>query len=191
MFNTERPRREYFEDELVFITSNVQDNLPIFYKDELAEIVVSVLEFLVKRGDMDLYAYVVMPNHIHLMFSPLKKKNYSQVMHSLKSYSSNEIKKLIASEARCLAYRDEVYDLDVVKNVSEARCLAYGKKVWQRSFYMHFILDEDDFFTHYEYIHYNPEKHGVVTDRKDYKWSSYQNVSNEFSEIEEMKIKFN
>ena len=34
--------------------------------------------------------------------------------------------------------------------------------VWQRRFWEHAIRDEDDFQTHFDYIHYNPVKHGLV-----------------------------
>ena len=32
--------------------------------------------------------------------------------------------------------------------------------VWQRRFWEHTIRDEDDFSNHFDYIHYNPVKHG-------------------------------
>jgi len=35
------------------------------------------------------------------------------------------------------------------------------------------IRDEDDFSRHFDYIHYNPVKHGYVKRPHDWKWSSY------------------
>jgi len=45
--------------------------------------------------------------------------------------------------------------------------------VWQRRFWEHRIRDEDDFRVHFDYIHYNPVKHGYVDRPHDWKWSSY------------------
>lgn len=36
--------------------------------------------------------------------------------------------------------------------------------LWQRRFWEHVLHDEDDFARHVDYIHYNPVKHGYVSD---------------------------
>jgi putative transposase len=45
--------------------------------------------------------------------------------------------------------------------------------VWQRRFWEHTIRDEHDLQHHLNYIHYNPVKHGLVTNVRDYPWSSF------------------
>ena len=45
--------------------------------------------------------------------------------------------------------------------------------LWQRRFWEHTIKDEDDFTRHFDYIHYNPIKHGLARQVKDWPWSSY------------------
>jgi putative transposase len=44
---------------------------------------------------------------------------------------------------------------------------------WQRRFWEHGIRDEKDFENHINYLHYNPVKHGYVTNVRDWKWSSF------------------
>ena len=46
--------------------------------------------------------------------------------------------------------------------------------IWQRRFWEHTILDEDDLETHLDYIHYNPIKHGYVERAIDWEWSSFR-----------------
>ena len=36
------------------------------------------------------------------------------------------------------------------------------KKIWQKRFWEHLIRDEEDFQRCFDYIHYNPVKHGYV-----------------------------
>lgn len=46
--------------------------------------------------------------------------------------------------------------------------------VWQRRFWEHTIRDEADLESHFDYIHYNPVKHGPVQRPADWPWSSFQ-----------------
>ena len=46
-------------------------------------------------------------------------------------------------------------------------------RVWQYRFWDHVIRNEDDFKRHFDYIHYNPVKHGIVGRPEDFKQSSY------------------
>ncbi|MGF1957730.1 transposase, partial [Enterococcus casseliflavus] len=43
----------------------------------------------------------------------------------------------------------------------------------QRRFWEHVVEDEDDFQTHFDYIHYNPVKHQLVKCPKDWGPSSF------------------
>jgi len=45
--------------------------------------------------------------------------------------------------------------------------------VWQRRYWEHRIPDVDDFRRHVEYTHFNPVKHGHVTNLADWPWSTF------------------
>ena len=49
---------------------------------------------------------------------------------------------------------------------------------WQSRFYDHVIRDEDDFWRHLDYIHFNPVKHGVTAASADHPHSSFQEWCN-------------
>lgn len=46
--------------------------------------------------------------------------------------------------------------------------------VWQDRFWEHSIRDERDFEKHFDYIHFNPVKHGLVNCAVDWPHSSFQ-----------------
>ena len=48
-----------------------------------------------------------------------------------------------------------------------------GRKVFQ-NYWDRCIRNEKDFFTHLNYIHYNPVKHSLVDKMEDYEFSSYR-----------------
>ncbi len=45
--------------------------------------------------------------------------------------------------------------------------------LWQRRYWEHTIKDTTDYQNHVNYIHYNPIKHGYVSDLNDWLYSSY------------------
>lgn len=62
---------------------------------------------------------------------------------------------------------------------NESRTKRHEAAIWQRRFWEHTILDEDDFEAHLDYIHYNPIKHGLVELAADWKWSSFHKYVHE------------
>ena len=49
-----------------------------------------------------------------------------------------------------------------------------GRKIWSK-YWNTCIRSNKDFIARLNYIHWNPVKHGLVDDPKDYPYSSYQN----------------
>lgn len=45
--------------------------------------------------------------------------------------------------------------------------------LWQKRYWEHAIHSEDDFRRHFDYIHYNPAKHGIVKRVIDWTWSTF------------------
>ena len=45
--------------------------------------------------------------------------------------------------------------------------------MWQRRYFEHTIIDENDLNKHIDYVHYNPVKHGVASLVKDWEYSSF------------------
>lgn len=50
-----------------------------------------------------LHAWVVMPNHVPTLYTPLLGRELSQIVHSLKSYTANECNKVLKTKGRVLA----------------------------------------------------------------------------------------
>jgi putative transposase len=48
------------------------------------------------------------------------------------------------------------------------------KGVWQRRFWEHVVVDEQEFERISDYIHYNPVKHGLVSCPADWAYSSFK-----------------
>lgn len=79
------------------------------------------------------HAWVVMPNHVHVLFSPLGEWKLEQLLHSWKSYTANEVNKLLGRKG----------------------------ELWQRDYYDRLVRDREHFERCVEYICLNPEKAGL------------------------------
>jgi putative transposase len=60
------------------------------------------------------------------------------------------------------------------QTVSPARQARGDRGVWQPRYWEHSITDEHDFDRHFDYIHYNPVKHGHARCPADWPDSSFQ-----------------
>ena len=57
--------------------------------------------------------------------------------------------------------------------MNPSRRLRRETTIWQRRFWEHTIRDEKDFRYHFDYIHYNPVKHGLVRRVRDWPYSTF------------------
>ena len=62
------------------------------------------------------------------------------------------------------------------ENRNLSRILQGERAIWQRRFWEHTVEDEDDLDCCVNYVHYNPVKHGLVSDVRDWRWSSFHRL---------------
>lgn len=119
---------------------------------EIAKIVVDAwTHFDGKR--YELVAYVVMPNHVHVLIKTYEGFPVSKVVHSWKSYTAHAINKHL--KGRDVGGRD-----------------ARAPKVWQNDYFDRFIRDGRHFAQAVAYIHENPVKAGLCGHAGEWPWSS-------------------
>jgi REP element-mobilizing transposase RayT len=98
----------------------------------VAETIVQALQHF--EGDRyRLFAWCVMPNHVHVVFQPLAQYKVDGIVHAWKSYT--------AKEANRLLRRSGVF--------------------WQREYYDHLVRNESDFHRAVRYVVDNPSKAGL------------------------------
>jgi putative transposase len=111
------PNWEY-SGSLYFITFSTKEG--ILLEDIAKDIVVKTLHYHVGKKYI-LFAFVVMNTHVHLIIEPLENSSDSyfslgQILHSIKSYSANQINKNLQRNG--VIWLDERYDR-VIRNDDE------------------------------------------------------------------------
>ncbi len=63
--------------------------------------------------------------------------------------------------------------IDSGKRISKSRQKRRERGIWQRRFWAHLIVDQEDYNRHLDHIHWNPVKHGQVKKVIDWPYSSF------------------
>lgn len=91
-----------------------------------------------------LHAWVVMPNHVHLLLTPIEGHSLAQITHSLKSYTAHRINHVLGRHG----------------------------EFWQRESFDRYIRDAHHFAAAREYIEANPVKAGLCGKSEEWEFSS-------------------
>ncbi|HEY5602579.1 MAG TPA: transposase [Gammaproteobacteria bacterium] len=103
-------------------------------------------------------AWVLLPDHMHCIWTlPENDHDFSKRWGLIKAGFTKKVGRLF--------YREEL--------ASDSRRDHREATIWQRRFWEHQIRDETDYQRHMDYIHFNPVKHGLVKQVKDWPYSTF------------------
>jgi putative transposase len=103
-------------------------------------------------------AWVVLPDHLHCLWTlPPGDMDFPMRWRAIKSIFSRSIP---PGEYR-----------------STSRAGKSERGIWQRRFWEHTIRDDRDYATHFDYIHFNPVKHGLASRAADWPFSSFHHAA--------------
>jgi putative transposase len=135
---------------IYFITKNtlerLEEGLPyeagVLLAEGVPEIIMDSLEWLEEQGNLEWLAYVIMPDHLHLLFKLKEQEPLSKIMYRFSHFTSRQI------------------------NLKQER----QGSIWQEGYYDRAIRDEDELQKAFTYIHNNPVKAGYVDEINDWAW---------------------
>jgi putative transposase len=123
-----------------FVTFSCYHRLPHLRDERLRDLFVECLERMRCNYRFRVYAYVVMPEHVHLLVSEPEGEVLAKAIQALK----------ISVARRAMSYR--------------AECDA---AFWQKRYYDHNVRTHESFVEKLRYIHRNPVKRGLVEKPED------------------------
>jgi len=154
------------QGHVFFVTTTVFNFDRVFdCGKEYYEILLASLSCVLREHDADLYAYVLMPNHIHLVVKMPELESISDLMRDFKKFTSTQIRKQLESEDK------EGWLARLRKNARRS-----GKsqvfKLWMDRFDDFVITDEDTLRKKIQYIHNNPVRAGLAEHPEDWPYTS-------------------
>jgi putative transposase len=169
-------KRFEIEGQPRFLTFSCYKQLPLFTNDATKQAFVDCLAETHEKHKVKLLAWVIMPDHVHLLLVPdLPESSMPTVLRSLKqSFSQRVVNRWIELNA------------PILQRITDARGI---RRFWQRGGgYDRNICTDEEFFEKIEYIHNNPVRRGLVEFALDWPWSSARWYAGECAGILEMDV---
>ena len=142
-----RPTRELTRTNefAYFVSTQTVGRKPFFRHDRWAQLILATMNHYSGTG-YQLHAYVIMPDHLHMLITPLESVEKSV--------------QLIKGGFSFRAKRE----------------LQWNGEIWQPGFADHRIRDEEDWNRHLQYIRTNPIEARLVEDIALYQFMGFPNV---------------
>jgi putative transposase len=139
-----KPTRALNPHGTYFVTFSTCERRRLFVVESYARLFLKTLYGYRRQGRFEFHAFVVMPEHVHLLLTPALDVTLERSIQFIKGGYSHALGVELARKG----------------------------EVWQRGFSDHRIRDAADFDAHRGYIHENPVKRGLVEAAPDYRYCS-------------------
>ncbi|SHF90846.1 REP element-mobilizing transposase RayT [Flavobacterium segetis] len=167
-------------EEAYFITITTVGWVDIFTRLNQKYILTNALRHCQEHKGLEIYAYVIMSSHLHLLCKAVNGFILSDVIRDFKKFTSKKIIKTIIEEPES---RRE-WLLDHFSKACEHLKREQQFKVWQDGYHAIHIYSNSFIKEKITYIHDNPVKDKWVTLPEDYYFSSARNYAGLEHEIE-------
>lgn len=150
------------------------------YLNEAArDVVVDAIEQARKHYSFCVYAFAIMPDHVHLLMSEPERGLVANAIQSLKIASARRSRPHLAATERSHYPARGGPHLGAAQNVdnhgsSALKCGAPSTPLWQKRYFDRNVRDNREFERKLRYTHWNPVMADLVQKPQDWKWSSYR-----------------
>lgn len=155
MFRVSRTTPAYY------FTTVTHHRLPIFRTDNLKQVLCDALNEVRNKHGILILAYVVMPDHDHLL--TYSDKAMSDALRLLNGVAARRIIQHL---------QDNGHERSLFKLRGEIKDRNHKHSVWQHHPDSLEIIGEHTFRQKVDYIHMNPVRAGLVENPLDYRYSS-------------------
>ena len=160
----------FLTQELYFTTSTVVDWIDVFTRPQYKQIIIESLSYCQEEKGLDIYAWVLMTNHLHMVTSVRDdRQTISDILRDFKKYTS---KKIIANMEENPEESRKVWMLDRFWFVGNNDKKIKNYKFWQDGNYVEQIFSYEFLKQKVNYIHTNPVRQEIVERPEDYLYSS-------------------
>jgi len=134
-------RRVFIPNSAVFITIVTSRRRKLLIKN--IAILREAFKFSIQKYKYSILAISVLEDHLHMIIKPKEIHDYPFIVKDIKIQFSKNL------------------DTSQIKDytLSASKLMKNEKDIWQRRYYEHTIKDEEDFYRHVDYIHFNSLKH--------------------------------
>lgn len=159
--------------DVYFWTNTIKDWKPLLEKDDFKNIIIEQLLWLKEREKIVVYGFVIMPNHMHIMWEMLDMNGKEKPHASFNKWTSSQFLKAL-----------RIQNPELLPQFVE-RTTERNHRFWQRNALAVLMDSKAKVEQKLNYMHLNPlqEHWNLAKAPEHYKWSSsrfYETGEDEF-----------
>lgn len=168
-----------------FVSFAVVEWLDVFTRNEYKNIILESLQYCQKEKGMEIFAWCIMTNHVHLIFRSIKGQKPEMLLGDFKRFTSKAIVQAIKDnpqESRKMWLLEQFLKAGAKSsNVDKYQFWRHDNKpieLWSNK-----VINEK-----ISYIHNNPVEEGLVFYPEDYVYSSAKDYSGDKGILEDVIV---
>ena len=173
------------QEAVYYLTFQVVFWIDIFTKKRYRDIIIESLKFCQEEKGLEIFAFVIMSNHIHLLVRSSNGK-LSDTVRDFKKFTS---KKLIEAIINNTESRRE-WMLRLFAYAAKKQNKKGKYRVWTNENHAIEVFSNKFIEEKVKYIHNNPVRSGIVNCAEEYVYSSAKNYADEKGILEIMPVSF-
>ncbi len=159
------------------ITAVARNRLPVFRTEAIKRVVSSALDEARRSGGFALFAYVIMPDHLHVVTDGTRKP--SDTLRFIKGIASHRVIEYLKTGG---------FQRSLEKLRDEKKERGHQYSFWQHHSNVVLLTSEFMFMQRVNYIHQNPVRGGLAERAEDYRWSSARHWLGQIAEDEPLRM---
>jgi putative transposase len=149
------------DSPVYYLTSVANNRLRVFQTERLKKLMCDALGEARTSAGLLLFAYVIMPDHIHALIGSLRKP--SEVLRYVNGISGRRVINFL---------KEEGFESSLQKLKRGDGVRQHKYSLWDHHPNLKLITTENGLMEKANYIHQNPVRAGLVEQAEDYRWSS-------------------
>jgi len=161
-------------EQLYYLTCTVVDWVDVFTRPVYRHIMVDALRYCQQQKGLELFAWCLMSNHLHLLARAAEGHNLSDILRDFKKFTSKAIVQAITDEPT-ESRRAWLLDRFYFRGRQDSKIT--NAKFWQDGSHAVEVLTPAFAQQKLQYIHQNPVRAQIVQEPEAYVFSSASNYA--------------
>jgi putative transposase len=158
------------QQKLHFVTFTVVHWIDVFIREEYRQIFVDSVKYCQENKGLEVYAYCIMPSHVHMILGTKGENDLESIIRDMKSFTSRQIRKALEDSGNLNESRRE-WILRMMYREGSFNSNNNDYQFWQQ--HSHPIELTDKMMEEkLDYIHMNPVVSGFIDEPQAWTYSS-------------------
>ena len=179
----------WYPSEIYFLTTKTYLDTHFLVNEGACQVVIETLRIAKEIYGFELYSFIIMPDHLHLLIANKGEVSISRIMHYIKRNSSRNINALSCNLPLLSNSQTQVAEDDHplppilgghIENLSKIKTGSLDHFSWQQGFHDRRVRDNKEFDNKVDYINIKNlfelvERYGYQGNPEDYPFYTYTN----------------